>query len=190
MPRKPAASPSADPPTKADPPRAPLAVSRPELLIAGSDRELRQLVHRLLSFLARHEKIRAGHAKTIGLAGIEHTVLIAHLSAEGDVSIKRVADHLHFSGAFITSTVGRLIELGLVLKKSDAADRRRVTLTVSGKGNTLLEKLAPVQRRINDVEFGGISREEFCFLVDAADRLIDGAKGGRTANVSAVQICF
>jgi MarR family transcriptional regulator, organic hydroperoxide resistance regulator len=176
-PRKPAASATVDHASKIDRSRAPLTVSRPELLIGGSDREFRQLVHRLLSFLARHEKIRAGHARTIGLAGVEYTVLIsiAHLSAEGDVSIKRVADHLHFSGAFITSTVGRLIELGLVLKKTDAADRRRVTLTLSGKGNTRLEKLAPVQRTINDVEFGGISREEFRLLLEIADRLIDGA---------------
>jgi DNA-binding MarR family transcriptional regulator len=157
--------------------RAPLTVSRPELLVAGSDREFRQLVHQLLSFLATHEKIRAGHAKTIGLAGIECTVLIsiAHLCADGDVSIKRVADHLHFSGAFITSTVSRLIDLGLVFKKMDTSDRRRVTLTMSSKGQMLLDKLAPVQRRINDVEFGNITRDEFRSLIGIVERLIDGA---------------
>ncbi len=33
----------------------PLTVSRPELLIKGSDSEFRRLVHGLLGFLARHE---------------------------------------------------------------------------------------------------------------------------------------
>lgn len=154
--------------------RFPLTVSRPELLVGGSDRDFRHLVHGLLGFQARHERIRAGHAKSIGLAGIEYTVLIsiAHLSIDGDVSVKRVADHLHLSGAFITSTVRRLLQLGLVHKSTDPEDRRRVALTVSAKGQALLERLAPAQRQINDVEFGCLSREEFRFLIDIVDRLI------------------
>lgn len=152
----------------------PLTVSRPELLVDGSDREFRHLVHGLFGFLARHEGIRAGHGKRIGLAGIEYTVLIsiAHLSIDGDVGIKRVADHLHLSGAFITSTVRRLLQLGLVHKSPDLGDRRRVALTVSANGHALLERLAPTQRQINDVEFGCLSRKEFLSLIDIVDRLI------------------
>ncbi|HEY0441155.1 MAG TPA: MarR family winged helix-turn-helix transcriptional regulator [Xanthobacteraceae bacterium] len=162
-------------PARPEKSRFPLTISRPELLHGGSDREFRYLVHGLFGFLARHERIRAGHAKVIGLAGIEYTTLIsvAHLSTEGDVSVKRVADHLHLSGAFITSTVRRLVQLGLVHKKTDQRDRRRVTLTVSAKGHTLLERLAPMQRRINDVEFGCLGREQFRFLVDIVERLIE-----------------
>jgi DNA-binding MarR family transcriptional regulator len=162
-------------PAKPEKSRFPLTISRPELLLGGSDREFRYLVHGLFGFLARHERIRAGHAKVIGLAGIEYTTLIsvAHLSTDSDVSVKRVADHLHLSGAFITSTVRRLVQLGLVHKKTDQRDRRRVTLTVSAKGHTLLERLAPMQRRINDVEFGCLSREQFRFLVDIVERLIE-----------------
>ena len=163
---------------KDDKSRFPLTVSRPELIVGGSDREFRHLVHGLFGFLARHEKIRAGHAKVIGLAGIEYTVLIsiAHLSIEGDVSVKRVADHLHLSGAFITSTVRRLVSLGLVHKKMDQGDRRRVTLTLSAKGNALLMRLAPSQRQVNDVEFGDLTRHEFRFLIDIVDRLIESGE--------------
>lgn len=165
-------------PAKSEKPRFPLTVSRAELLVGGSDREFRNLVHGLFGFLARHEKIRSGHAKMIGLAGIEYTVLIsiAHLSTEGDVSVKRVADHLHLSGAFITSTLRRLVQLGLVHKRTDPGDRRRVTLTVSGKGHTLLEKLAPKQRQINDVEFGCLSRDDFRLLLGIVERLIESGE--------------
>ena len=60
----------------------PLTISRPELLIDGNDREFRHLVHALFGFFACHESIRGGHAATIGLAGVEYTVLIsvAHLA--------------------------------------------------------------------------------------------------------------
>ncbi len=153
----------------------PLTVSRPELLTGGTDREFRHLVHGLFGFLARHERIRAGHAKFIGLLGIEYTVLIsiAHLSLDGDVNIKTVADHLHLSGAFITSVAQRLLSLGMILKKTDAADRRRVTLTVSAKGHAALKRLAPIQRQVNDVEFEVLSRQEFHRLIDLVDRLIE-----------------
>ena len=153
----------------------PLTISRPELLSGGRDRQFRHLVHGLFGFAAHHERIRSGHARVVGLAGIEYTVLIAiaHLSQDGDVNVKSVADHLYLTGAFITAVAGRLQRRGLIHKDIDPQDRRRVALTVSEKGRAALEKLAPLQRRVNDVEFGCLSRQEFEFLTDIVDRLID-----------------
>jgi DNA-binding MarR family transcriptional regulator len=159
-------------------PRAlPLTISRPELLWRGSDRDFRHLVHGLFGFLARHQRIRDGHAKVIGLLGIEYTVLIAvaHLSLDGDVNVKTVADHLHLSGAFITSVAQRLLTLGMIRKQTDTGDRRRVTLTVSAQGHAALERLAPIQRQVNDVEFAALGREEFRLLIEIMDRLIESA---------------
>ena len=154
----------------------PLTTSRPELLVGGRDRDFRHLVHGLFGFAAHHERIRSGHARVIGLAGIEYTVLIsiAHLSQDGDVNVKAVADHLYLSGAFITAVTGRLLKLGLIDKKIDPDDRRRVALTVSANGRAALERLAPTQREVNDVEFGSLSREEFQLLTGIVDRLIEG----------------
>jgi DNA-binding MarR family transcriptional regulator len=153
----------------------PLTISRPELLSGGQDRQFRHLVHGLFGFAAHHERIRSGHARLIGLAGIEYTVLIAiaHLSRDGDVNVKAVADHLYLSGAFITAVAGRLLRRGLIHKAADAGDRRRVTLTVSDKGRAALERLAPIQRRVNDVEFGCLSPQEFELLTGIVDRLIE-----------------
>jgi DNA-binding MarR family transcriptional regulator len=153
----------------------PLTTSRPELLSDGRDQEFRHLVHALFGFAAHHEHIRAGHGKAIGLAGIEYTVLIsiAHLSLDGDVNVKTVADHLYLSGAFITVVTQRLVKLGMIHKRIDSGDRRRVTLSVSNKGRAALERLAPVQRQVNDVEFGCLSHEEFALLTGIVDRLIE-----------------
>ncbi len=151
-----------------------LTVSRPELLTDGTDRQFRALVHGLFSFLASHEEIRAGHARHIGLAGVEYTVLIsiAHLALDGDVGVSAVAAHLRLTGAFITTVVQRLQALGLVGKRTDPKDRRRVVLSVTGEGRARLERLAPVQRQVNDVEFGCLSRAEFASLADMVERLI------------------
>jgi len=154
-----------------------LTVSSPVLLAEGSDREFRRLVHNLFGFFARHEAIREGHGEFIGLAGIEYTVMIsiAHLSLDSDVSVRDVADHLHLSGAFATTVTNRLLTKGLVAKRTDPADRRRLCLTVTREGRDLLATLAPAQRQVNDVQFEGITTEEFRTLSGLIERLIDSS---------------
>ena len=152
----------------------PQTVTRPELLNDGTDRDFRRLVHNIFAFMARHEAIRDGHARQIGLAGIEYTTLISigHLALDGDVNVKTVADHLHMSGAFITTVTSKLQALGLVEKIQDSVDRRRISLLTTEKGKSLLRKLAPYQREINDVEFGSLSKDDFQFLSRVLENLI------------------
>ena len=155
--------------------KPPLTISRSEMLIDGSDRHFRRLVHSLFGFLARHEAVRTGHAARIGLVGIEYTALISirHLEAEeGDVNVNRIASHLHLSGAFVTTVTNKLLKRGLIYKSVNPLDRRRVKLQVSAKGDELLAELAPTQRQINDVQFGCLGKIEFLQLLDMVERLI------------------
>ena len=156
----------------------PLTVARKELLVDGSDQMFRKLVHDFFAFNARHETIRNGHARRIGLAGIEYTILIsiARLSQEATVNVKTLADHLHVSTGFVTNTTRKLQELGLVEKTQDDKDRRRTNLTVTNEGRLRLERLAPRQREVNDVEFGALSAEEFRLLARIVERLVDSAE--------------
>jgi DNA-binding MarR family transcriptional regulator len=104
-------------------------------------------------------------------------ISIRHLWAEeGDVSVNRVADHLHLSGAFLTTITNKLLKRGLIHKTTDPADRRRVRLEVSAKGSELLAQLAPVQRRVNDVQFGCLNAKEFRQLIDVTERLIESSE--------------
>ena len=155
----------------------PLTVTRPELLNDGTDRDFRKLVHNIFAFMARHETIRDGHARQIGLAGVEYTILISigHLGLDGDVNVKTIADHLHMSGAFVTTVTSKLQTLGLVEKTQDSVDRRRISLAITEKGKALLRQLAPYQREINDVEFGPLSREDFQTFSRILEALIDSS---------------
>ena len=153
---------------------APLTVSRPELLVDGSDRGFRRLVHRLFAFFSLHESVRTGHGAFIGLPGIQYTILIAigHLEADGSVGIKTVADHLRFNASFVTVETGKLVRRGLVRKERDSKDRRRVSLGVTAKGRALLDDLAPVQRRVNDVQFEGIGPGQLEDLLRLVEDLV------------------
>jgi DNA-binding MarR family transcriptional regulator len=155
----------------------PVTVTRPELLNDGTDRDFRKLVHNIFAFMARHETIRDGHARQIGLAGVEYTILISigHLGLDGDVNVKTIADHLHMSGAFVTTVTSKLQTLGLVEKTQDSVDRRRISLAITENGKALLRKLAPYQREINDVEFSPLNREDFQAVSRILEALIDSS---------------
>jgi MarR family transcriptional regulator, organic hydroperoxide resistance regulator len=154
--------------------RAALTISRPEMLVNGSDQKFRQLVHSLLAFLARHSAIREGHGAVIGLAGIEYTVLISirHLAAGGDVGVRDVATHLHLSGAFTTTITNRLLTKGLIDKAPHPVDKRRLCLTVTPHGDALLDRLAPTQMQVNDAQFDCLTAKEFHQLLDMVERLV------------------
>ena len=163
---------------KAKLPAPALTTSRKALLVDGSDHAFRQLVHTLLAFLARHETVREGHAAAIGLAGIEYTVLISvkYLAAEGDVSVRELAAHLHLSGAFVTTVSNKLQQMGLLDKLVDPADRRRLRLTVTQAGEALLASLNPTQRQVNDVQFDCLSADEFHQLLGSVERLVESSE--------------
>jgi DNA-binding MarR family transcriptional regulator len=160
-------------PSRRENPRL-LTVSRPELLVEGSDREFRALVHGLLAFSVRLEAIRSGFGSLIGLTGVQYTILVSirHLEADGEVGVIRVARHLHLSGAFVTVEVGKMIKIGLLAKKTDIKDRRRVCLQVARRGVALLTKLAPTQRRVNNVLFGGLTASTVPVLRTAVNQVV------------------
>lgn len=144
----------------------------------GTDKQFRLLVHRLLAFASRLDAIRAGYGQLIGLSGSQYTILICitHLGEEdGGVGVNQIADHLSYSGAFVTMEANSLAVQGLVRKRQNPNDRRRVLLTVTEKGRALLAQLSPTQRQVNDALFATMSRKDFERLVEIAGYLVRDA---------------
>ena len=154
-----------------------MTVSRPELLLDGSDVAFRQMVHDIMAFGARMQENRAKVAGYIGLSAQQYTILItiAHHQDQDGFGIIRMADHLRLSGAFVTIEVNKLVEAGLVRKKPNQTDRRRVLLTIMPKGRDLLANLARIQRPSNDTIFGCLSSEDFLTLRTIIPQLVEAA---------------
>jgi MarR family transcriptional regulator, organic hydroperoxide resistance regulator len=49
-------------------------------------------------------------------------------------------------------------------------------LSISAEGRALLNRLAPVQRQVNDIEFESLSREDFTTLITLIEKLIDSSE--------------
>jgi DNA-binding MarR family transcriptional regulator len=149
----------------------PLTVSRPALLKRGSDAEFRQLIHDLIAYGHRLDACRDAFAAIIGVSGVQYEILMLVSRAEG-LSVGEVASRLHRSGAFITIEANKLVQRGIIEKAADPSDGRRVLLRCNGKAQQLVERLAPHQRRINDVLFECLDAKRFAQLRKLASELV------------------
>ena len=151
--------------------KAPLTVSRPALLAQGSDAEFRGLIHDLIAYGHKLDACRDAFAAIAGISGVQYEILMLVSRADG-LSIGEVAARLHRSGAFITIEANKLAAAGILDKASDPRDGRKVLLKNTSQSLALLERLAPYQRRINDVLFEFLDEKRFRELRTLAARLV------------------
>ena len=163
----------------------PPTVSRAALLSRGSDAEFRGLVHDLIAYGHKLDACRDAFAAIAGVSGVQYEILMLVSRADG-LSIGEVAARLHRSGAFITIEANKLAERGILDKTPDPADGRRVLLKLNSKSLQLLERLAPYQRRINDVLFEFLDEKRFRELRALAAKLV--ACGDRAVAMTAVLV--
>jgi DNA-binding MarR family transcriptional regulator len=138
----------------------PLTVSRPALLVRGSDVEFRRLIHDLIAYGHRLDACRDTLATLVGVSGAQYEILMLVSRTHG-LSIGEIAARLHRSGAFITIEANKLVARGILEKASDPADGRKVLLRTNSKSSQLVERLAPHQRKINDALFECLDAKRF-----------------------------
>jgi MarR family transcriptional regulator, organic hydroperoxide resistance regulator len=141
----------------------PLSVTRPEILIDGSDREFRRLIHRMLIGQARLAAVRESIAGRIGVSGTQYTMLMSvlHLQGTAGVSIGALADYLEVTGPHVTGIIGKLVASGLVRKAVNPKDRRGVLVKLTPGGRKKLLQAFAFISAVNDRLFEGVGREEY-----------------------------
>ena len=154
-------------------PDALLTASKPELLDEEGDRTLRGLLYDFFAFGRSLEAARAKFAGYVGLSPTQYLVMTAIKNSTLDepMGINQLAARLRLSGAFITNEVNKLGSDGLIEKTTHPCDGRRVQLTATGQGLSLLTRLAAIQRPVNDALFGMLTRDEFRLLSELLARL-------------------
>jgi DNA-binding MarR family transcriptional regulator len=141
----------------------PLSVTRPEILIDGSDREFRRLIHRMLIGQARLAAVRESIAERIGVSGTQYTMLMSvlHLQGAAGVSIGALAEYLEVTGPHVTGIVGKLVAGGLVRKAVNPKDRRGVLVKLTPAGRKKLLQAFEFIAAVTDRLFEGVGREEY-----------------------------
>jgi len=95
-------------------------------------RHLRQLVHalRVTAYSVERE---------LGLTGAQLFVL-GEIAAEPSVSIRRVSERTLTDPSSASVVVAKLLEAGLVKRRQDPTDKRRSLLSLTAKGQRVLER--------------------------------------------------
>lgn len=132
------------------------------LLIAGSDALFRDFVADLFAAASGMQAVRRSLGRATGLTGSEIAMLLAirRLADSGSIGIKAIAEHLRVAGPHVTAEIGKLVEAGLVEKRTDAADNRAVDIRLTSEGRMQLRRLTPLVRKANDVLFAGMTQTE------------------------------
>jgi DNA-binding MarR family transcriptional regulator len=124
------------------------------------------------------ETVRTQLARRIGITGPQYSVLVAIAQFQGadGVSVGKVAEVLHVSGAFITAETRELDRLGFVMKAINPRDRRGVLLRLTPKGERQMIAISPAITAVNDRFFAPLTRTAFRALADSAVQLVHSSQ--------------
>ena len=114
----------------------PLTVSREQLLTGKRDTEFRELVQNLLRFSTQIQAIRGGLAWRMGVTQPQYNIMlaIAHFSSALGTTIGEISQQLNVTEPFIVEETRKLVVAGLVEKRGNATDRRRVQIHLTKVG--------------------------------------------------------
>lgn len=141
----------------------PQTVSHPDLLISGTDDAFRETIYVMALALSRLQSCREAFGRATSLTGPQFAVLIGTSYQQKDegVPIRALADYVQLAPTHVTTEVGRLIRKGLLIKRANQHDRRSVLVSLSPKGEAVILGVAPFLRRVNDLLFADVSRQDF-----------------------------
>lgn len=117
-------------------------------------------------------------AVTMSQAKVMYTVLVA-----GSLRLSELAGRLGVSLSTTSSQVDRLVELGLLDRRDDPADRRQVVISVTPDGATQLERFRELnseqlRRLLDRVDDGDL------LVVDDGLRILSDAAAGSADDVA------
>lgn len=144
----------------------PVTTTLPPMLKSGGDVAFRETLYLMALAFSRLYTCREAFGRALGLTASQFIVLIGTAYRQGrqGVTIRSLADHTQLAATHVTTEVGRLIGKGLLSKQANASDRRSVLVRLTPKGEDAIRAVNPLLRRINDLLFQDVSREEFAVI--------------------------
>jgi DNA-binding MarR family transcriptional regulator len=145
---------------------APTTITLPPMIVSGSDVSFRETLYLMALSFGRLHSCREAFGRALSLTGSQFIVLIgtAYRQGRDGVSIRALSDHTQLAATHVTTEVGRLIGKGLLIKSANTQDRRGVLVRLSPKGEAAIREINPLLRRVNDLLFQNVSREDFAVV--------------------------
>lgn len=109
------------------------------------------------------DKVRQRLQPILDEAGLspEHWRVMALLHEQPGLGASAIARGAVLPSASVTRHVDKLVELGMVVRRVDPADKRRVVLALSTRGQENAERLLAEERAVEDTIAAGLGAERF-----------------------------
>jgi DNA-binding MarR family transcriptional regulator len=91
----------------------------------------------------------------------EHWRIMALLHEQPGLGAGAIAKGAVLPSASVTRHVDKLVERGMVVRRVDPADKRRVVLALSPRGQELAEQLLAEEHTVEDAIASGLGAERF-----------------------------
>ena len=108
---------------------------------------------------AAGDKLEAYYSEAFGLDGADWRTL-ASLANHAPISAKALADILDINQVQMTRALTRLQDLGLLSRRTDKNDKRKVVLQLNRKGNDIYLQIAPRAAKLENQIYSGFSARE------------------------------
>lgn len=141
----------------------PGTITLPAMLQSGTDVAFRETIYLMVLAFSRMQSMREAFGRVLSLTASQFIVLMGAAYRQGSegVTIRGLADHTQIATSHVTTEVGRLIDKGLLAKSANTRDRRSVLVRLTPKGEAAVLTVNPFLRRVNDLLFQNVSREDF-----------------------------
>ena len=96
---------------------------------------------------------------------------LTFLDRQAGASLSQVAEHIGLTLPSMCTLVDGLVERKLILRKTHATDRRRVTLTLTARGQAVLEAAHSATRAALAEKLAALSTQDWIIVVQAMQAL-------------------
>jgi len=102
-----------------------------------------------------------------------HYAVLARLFEENDLSLQALAERLYRDGPTLSRTLRRMEAAGLIERRADSKDRRRVLHHLAPKGRALIERLRPEVRAWDRALLEALDDAQVAALAEVLRRVLD-----------------
>ena len=106
--------------------------------------------------------------------------LLCQLEKKEGMSPKEISENLHISAATVAVSMKRLEKTGVIERRSDQEDQRRIRIYLTERGRELIEKVRTCVEQNEKMIFQGFSESEMCLMKRFFDQMIANLEEDRT----------
>ena len=104
--------------------------------------------------------------------------VLAALSNRGEQRQIDLVDMTSIDASTMSRLVTRLVRMGLVTRSRSATSNREVVVELSAKGRTLMQRLIPIAKKLEQTASTGLPPKDLAVAKRALGRMYDNLVGG------------